>query len=177
MKNHDIEANKKIALGFLEAVNRRSVAALEKLLHPDFVWNTAVADDDAPNELRPLQSNKLKGTNLPHPKPRLNRAETLAFFDGFLGDNSGGAIRATAHAPDESWEGSSNHGHMKIEILGVTAEGDRVAIEAKSTGIANPANGRRYGNFYHFLMKIADGKLLLFKEYQDTLHVYDYVAD
>jgi ketosteroid isomerase-like protein len=175
---HDLEANKQLARRFFEAINTCSLAELDTLLHPDFVWNTAVVADDAPNELRPLQSNRLRGTNLPHPKPRLDRAESMAFFADFFGQRSGGAMRGLGEAPDlGGLQAEADHGHMHVTILGMTAEADRVAIEATSTGIANPTSGRRYGNFYHILMKVRDGQILLYKEYQDTLHVYDYTAD
>ncbi|MFC3172762.1 nuclear transport factor 2 family protein [Novosphingobium bradum] len=165
-----LEANKQVALRFLDAINRRDPAAIDAVLHPEFVWNTAVADDDGPNELRPLHSERLKGTNLPHPKPRLNRAEALKAFTGLVSENSGGALKDVMKTTTEP----TSQGHMTITVLGITAEGDRVAIEAKSAGIANPVTGRAYGNFYHFLFKVRDGQLVLFKEYQDTLHVYDY---
>ena len=77
-----------------------------------------------------------------------------------------------------AWTGANaDHGHMQVTILSMTAEEDRVAVEASSTGIANPANGKRYGNFYHLLIRVKDGQVALYKEYQDTLHVYDYMAD
>jgi ketosteroid isomerase-like protein len=177
MSDHNIEANKTLARRFIEGVNRRSLDEMEALLHPDFVWNTAVVADDAPNELRPLQSNRLRGTNLPHPKPRLDRAETMAFFAGFFGKRSGGALSAMKAEDVETLQADADHGRMQVTILGMTAEADRVAVEASSTGIANPANGRRYGNFYHLLMRMKDGQVVLYKEYQDTLHVYDYMAD
>jgi ketosteroid isomerase-like protein len=176
--SYDIEANKRLARQFFEAINGCSLAEIETLLHPDFVWNTAVVADDAPNELRPLQSNRLRGTSLPHPKPRLDRAEAMAFFAGFLGQRSGGALRAVGDAGGlGGLQADADHGHMHVTVLGMTAEDDRVAVEASSTGIANPKTGRRYGNFYHILMKMKDGQILLYKEYQDTLHVYDYMAD
>jgi ketosteroid isomerase-like protein len=176
MSDHDLTANKGLARRFIEGVNRRSLEEMEALLHPDFVWNTAVVADDAPNELRPLQSKRLRGTNLPHPKPRLDRAETMAFFEGFFGKRSGGALSAMKEGA-ETLSASVDHGHMQVTILGMTAEEDRVAVEASSTGIANPANGKRYGNFYHLLVRIKDGQVVLYKEYQDTLHVYDYMAE
>jgi ketosteroid isomerase-like protein len=74
-------------------------------------------------------------------------------------------------------EASDDLGHMHIDISGITAEEDRVAAEATSTGIANPWNGRRYASFYHLLMRVRDRQILLYKEYQDTLHVYDYVSE
>jgi ketosteroid isomerase-like protein len=171
-----LEANKELARRFLMAVNTRSLNEMSQLLHRDFIWNTAVADDDGPNELRPLVSERLKGTNLPHPKPRLNRDETMQFMASLLSDKIDGAPKSVGwNESDEAAEASANQGHMQITILSLTAEEDRVAVEAKSTGIANPLNGRKYGNFYHSLFRIQDDQIILYKEYQDTLHVYDYV--
>jgi ketosteroid isomerase-like protein len=172
MSDHDIEANKKIARRFVEIINKRSLEDMDALLHDDFVWNTAVAPDDGPNELRPLQSERLRGTNLPHPKPRLDRRESMAFFAGIFGAPAG-----AAEQPEGAFEMSDEHGHMHFDILNLTAEEDRVAIEATSTGIADPNTGKVYSNFYHSLMRVRDAKVLLYKEYQDTLHVYDYVSE
>jgi ketosteroid isomerase-like protein len=172
MSDHDIEANKTLARQFIAVINKRSLEAMDALLHDDFVWNTAVAPDDGPNELVPLQSKRLRGTNLPHPKPRLNRPESMAFFAGIFGTPADGNP-----TPEGGFEMSDDHGHMHFDILNLTAEQDRVAIEATSTGISDPETGKTYGNFYHSLMRISDGKVLLYKEYQDTLRVYDYVSD
>jgi ketosteroid isomerase-like protein len=179
MGDYDIEANKALARRFIDGINDGSLPEMEALLHPDFVWNTAVVADDAPNQLRPLQSEKLRGTNLPHPKPRLNRAESMTFFAGFFGHKSGAAMQSLGSGGEDlgGLTSDADHGRMHVEILGMTAEEDRVAVEARSTGIANPVNGKRYGNFYHLLMRMKDGQLILYKEYQDTLHVYDYSID
>jgi ketosteroid isomerase-like protein len=178
MCDHDIEANKRIARRFIDAINRRSLSDVDALMHADFVWITAVVADDEPNELRPLQSSRLRGTHLPHPKPRLNRAETITFFAGFLGERSGAALEAVGKDERSAGEhAGDDHGHMHVSILGMTAEDDRVAVEARSTGIANPQNGKQYANFYHLLLKMKDGRIILYKEYQDTLHVYDYTMD
>ena len=58
-----------------------------------------------------------------------------------------------------------------IRVTGsvLTAEGDRVAMEAESYG--ELADGKVYNNFYHILHKIRDGKLVNVKEYMDTQHV------
>jgi ketosteroid isomerase-like protein len=53
-----------------------------------------------------------------------------------------------------------------FEILGMTAEGDRVAVEAESR--FHTAKGRLYNNRYHFLFVIRDGKIVRFDEYLDT---------
>ena len=51
----------------------------------------------------------------------------------------------------------------------LTAEGDRVSVEAES--YAEFTNGRIYRNIYHFMMVIRDGKFSAVREYLDTEHV------
>ena len=57
---------------------------------------------------------------------------------------------------------------IRFEIVAMTAEGERVAVEAESHGIH--ASGLPYHNRYHFLVVIRDGKIRRFKEYMDTMH-------
>jgi ketosteroid isomerase-like protein len=57
-------------------------------------------------------------------------------------------------------------GGMRIAIHNITAEDDRVAIEAES--FATHVSGRPYHNHYHFFMRFRDGKLTVFKGYLDT---------
>ncbi|MGQ0836900.1 MAG: nuclear transport factor 2 family protein [Gammaproteobacteria bacterium] len=59
------------------------------------------------------------------------------------------------------------HG-LEITTGAVTAEDDRVAVEAESR--ATLVNGRLYHNRYHFLFVIRDGSIVAVKEYLDTLH-------
>jgi hypothetical protein len=60
------------------------------------------------------------------------------------------------------------HG-LEIIIGDMTAEGDRVAVEAESKG--KLVNGTLYHNRYHFLFVVRDGHIHAVKEYLDTLHV------
>ena len=62
-------------------------------------------------------------------------------------------------------------GAPTIEVTGVTAEGDRVAIEG--TGRGRLRNGRDYDDSYHFLMIVRDGRVLSVREYMDSAHVAD----
>ena len=55
---------------------------------------------------------------------------------------------------------------LGFTVKAMTAEGDRVAIEAESFG--RHVSGRTYNNQYHFLMVIRDGKVRELKEYFDT---------
>lgn len=57
---------------------------------------------------------------------------------------------------------------ISLTVHGVTAEGDRVAVEAESYGELN--NGKIYNNTYHFLFVFRDGKICLSKEYNDSAH-------
>ena len=64
---------------------------------------------------------------------------------------------------------------LQFTILATTAEGDRVAIEAESKGVA--ASGVLYHNLYHFLMVVKDGKVHRFKEYMDTQHAQEVLVE
>jgi ketosteroid isomerase-like protein len=64
---------------------------------------------------------------------------------------------------------------LKFTIHSMTAEGDRVAIEAESLG--EHASGKTYNNHYHFLMRLRDGKIVRFKEYMDTEHGTDVLCN
>jgi ketosteroid isomerase-like protein len=57
---------------------------------------------------------------------------------------------------------------IRFEIRAMTAEGERVAVEAESFG--THASGLPYHNTYHFLVVVRDGKIRRFKEYMDTMH-------
>ncbi len=61
------------------------------------------------------------------------------------------------------------HG-VAISTGAVTAEEDRVAVEAESR--AATAGGGNYHNRYHFLFVLRDGKIRVVKEYLDTLHAH-----
>jgi ketosteroid isomerase-like protein len=50
----------------------------------------------------------------------------------------------------------------------VTAEGDRVAVEVETKGVA--PNGKLYNNTYHYLFIFRGDKILRVKEYVDTYH-------
>jgi len=59
-------------------------------------------------------------------------------------------------------------GPMTLKITGITAEGNRVAVEAE---IENDfRDGRHYHQHSHFLFVVHDGKIREFKIYHDTKH-------
>jgi ketosteroid isomerase-like protein len=63
---------------------------------------------------------------------------------------------------------SLTDGPTTLTVKGITAEGDRVAVEAES--YAKLKNGKTYNNTYHFLFLFRDGKICLSKEYNDSQH-------
>lgn len=63
---------------------------------------------------------------------------------------------------------------IRFTIKAMTAEDDRVAVEAESEG--DHVSGQRYSNQYHFFMRFGDGKLTEFKEYMDTERITDILC-
>lgn len=63
---------------------------------------------------------------------------------------------------------------IRFTIRAMTAEGDRVAVEAESEG--RHVSGKIYSNEYHFLMQFRGDKLAVFREYMDTERVTDILC-
>jgi len=63
---------------------------------------------------------------------------------------------------------------VEFTILNLTAEEDRVAMEATSQ--ATHISGREYANHYHFLFRLRDGKITQMKEFMDTELVTDVIC-
>jgi uncharacterized protein len=60
---------------------------------------------------------------------------------------------------------------LQLTVKSMVAEGDRVALEAESSG--DLKNGRRYRQQYHFLIEFRDGRISAVREYLDTQHAHD----
>lgn len=58
---------------------------------------------------------------------------------------------------------------LRIVPTGVTAEGERVAVEAESSGVKT--DGKAYNSLYHFLFVVRDGKIQHVREYCDLNYV------
>ena len=63
---------------------------------------------------------------------------------------------------------------LQFTVTGMVAEGDKVAVEARSQG--EHVSGKTYSNHYHFLFELAGGKLRCLKEYMDTERVTDVLC-
>jgi ketosteroid isomerase-like protein len=64
---------------------------------------------------------------------------------------------------------------LKMTIHNVIGEGDRVALEAESSG--PHISGKMYNNKYHFVFRFQNGKIVELKEYMDTEHVTDVLCE
>lgn len=64
---------------------------------------------------------------------------------------------------------------LRVTVKGLTAEGERVAVEAESYG--ETSSGKIYNNLYHFLFEIANGKIQAVREYFDTMHAEEVFGD
>ncbi len=63
---------------------------------------------------------------------------------------------------------------IQFTIDAMTAEGERVAVEAHSQG--RHVSGKLYTNEYHFLFEFRDGKLAVLREYMDSERVTDILC-
>ena len=66
------------------------------------------------------------------------------------------------------WMSSHLVDGIRMEVGSLTAEGDRVAAEARSH--APLRNGQVYANQYHYLCRVADGRIVDVREHCDTHH-------
>ena len=65
-------------------------------------------------------------------------------------------------------------GPMHVEVSGVTAEGERVALE--TTIHAPGKDGRDYANRFHMLLIIRDQMIVETREYMDSAKFVDFVT-
>lgn len=65
-------------------------------------------------------------------------------------------------------------GPVAMEIHDLTAEEDRVSM--MGTGRMKLVDGRPYENTYHVMARVVDGRITGWREYFDTLMVWDLMA-
>lgn len=58
---------------------------------------------------------------------------------------------------------------FNFTLAEITAEENRVSIIAESKA-TRKSNGKKYNNHYHFLFILKEGKIILVKEFFDTIH-------
>ena len=92
-------------------------------------------------------------------------AGTLPISGTFGVDQVAAASRGVLHVFPEG---------LRFTIHAMTAEGDRVAIEAESHG--RHVSGKLYNNQYHFVLRARGGKIVEWREYMDTQHANDVLC-
>jgi ketosteroid isomerase-like protein len=153
-----LEANKAVARRFIEIFNARDYQAMSDLLAEDFLWHVAVIGEGE-TEFRPRQSKYLREHPVTLPGPLLNKEESLQWFKGMFD------------------RGADPQHYFTMRLVSLTAEDDRVAMEAEGN-MGTPGVRPHYHNVYYLLLRVRDGQLTLYKEYQDTLHIFDvFFAD
>ena len=65
-------------------------------------------------------------------------------------------------------------GGVETSFGEITAEGDRVAVEARTRGVL--PDGRVYTNMYHYLFTFREGKVWRVKEYLDTQSAAEFFS-
>jgi ketosteroid isomerase-like protein len=113
----------------------------------------------------------------------LNRGDVPALIDCYAEDGcletmgrtliSGRFTRAQVHAAAGQIFGVFPQG-LRFDIDAMTAEGERVAVEAHSHG--RHVSGQLYTNQYHFLFVLRDGRVTLLREYMDSERVTDILC-
>lgn len=112
--------------------------------------------------------------------------------EAFLAGISAGQLPETLlHADFSAWTGSSGDiagaqysgavkklatifkSPLQFEIIGLTAEGDRIAAEVTSKG--ELIDGQPYANAYHFLLRLDGDRIIEVREYMNTKLVSDVI--
>lgn len=123
-----VEANKAVAIAFIDAINGSDWSAIERHIVGGMVW-----------------------------------------WNSSLGELQGqviGILKAMEDVVD---------GKMTVTVKQITAQDDRVAIEAES--YARLESGAIYNNFYHFLFQVDGDRVARLHEYADTKHAFDVLSD
>jgi uncharacterized protein (TIGR02246 family) len=113
----------------------------------------------------------------------LNHNDTAAVVDAYAEDGRCVTMGNTLISGSFGKEQISKHAAgilkafpqgLRFTVHAMTAEGERVAVEAGSEGLH--VSGKPYKNQYHFLFRFRDGKIVEFKEYMDTEQVTELLC-
>jgi uncharacterized protein len=113
----------------------------------------------------------------------LNKADSVAIVDAYAEDGRcvtmGNTLISGSYGKEQIRQYAAGvlqvfPQGIRFTIQAMTAEGERVAVEAESEGMH--VSGRLYSNQYHFLFRFREGKVVEFKEYMDTERVTDILC-
>ena len=119
-----------------------------------------------------VQANKAMVTRFIDAMCRGDGEALAAFYtaDGTVWTSGSTLISGTRHASEVAeFAGGVLQAFpdgLEFVVTGMTAEGDRVAVECYSKG--RHVTGIDYRNQYHFLFECRDGKVAALREYMDT---------
>jgi ketosteroid isomerase-like protein len=85
-----------------------------------------------------------------------------------------GGTRSKAQSVEVIGQFLAGFDEFSFEVLSTTAEGDRVAVEARSSGKGPGA--KTYANEYLLHFACEDGKIQRIREFFDQMAVLDYAA-
>lgn len=91
----------------------------------------------------------------------------IAGSTGMSGLHDKGWFENNLRGDNPDWRRPPFAGPLQTTIMGMTAEGDRVAVELESHG--ELANGSIYHNQYHHVFELRDGRITAVREYMDTM--------
>ncbi len=83
--------------------------------------------------------------------------------------NISGTYTKTQFADLVAGVSEGTEGGIQVTPKHMTAEEDRVSMEATSYGLMK--DGKEYKNIYHFMHDLRDGRICAVREYMDTEHV------
>jgi ketosteroid isomerase-like protein len=92
----------------------------------------------------------------------------LGNLPGLSGSHKKPALLSMIPSFTEMWDGP-----LVFTVTGLTAEEDRVALEARNKG--RTKSGKTYENAYHIAFELRDGRITRIREYCDTIHVRDVI--
>jgi uncharacterized protein len=95
-------------------------------------------------------------------------AGDLRSSGSFDGPDAVAHLRGTGGGSSDLFKSS-----VRLDIGEVTAEADRVCVEAATFGELSA--GGTYENTFHFFFRVRDGKVAEMKEYMDTKHVAESI--
>ena len=144
-----MEANRALATKFGEAWNTRNMVLFDEIFHPDLRWHVAVTPYGQ-SQPPVFQSPLLREQKMIWDRTIMTKQEMMAAFEMTL----------------------AGFEKFSIEITSTIVEGDTIVAESLGRAV-HPKNGRIYDNIYCYVMKIKDSKIILFREYQNTLLVFD----
>jgi uncharacterized protein len=149
-------------------------------IHAEKVFAPQIPLADTPPTAPETERNKQLARNF---IDAINRQDFAAIADAYAEDGicwtPGSMPISGTFTRDQIAEGSKQiltafPEGLTITIKRLTAEEDRVAIEAESHG--RHISGKTYHNQYHFLMRLRGGKIIEWREYMDTMHANDVLC-